>query len=397
MRDNIKINKFIGISKKDFSRFLKSLSTVPNRSIFIYIVAGKRDYDLAVDFEQKAQKDFKEAFVKISCLSQDASNIKVFVYQYTDKHLEKEEVSQEILRRSSSLLYDLSLQNIDLKKRIEKDEVFLLKKHFNVDFLTGLPNLYSLRSDLEEKNDCSLVIINIDNFKIINNFYGYIAGDYILEKMAKKLTELFGDSRVYRVSGDEYAIIIDHRMNFYELKEYLNFYSAKLKDLRFIYAGMDIFVNCTLASSASNSFYDIFSKVNMALMYAKEASLAFWIYEDSVNIEKEYETNLKVAKKIRGAIERAGIVPYFQPIACTKTGKVKKFECLARLIDEEGDIISPYDFVPISKKIKMYGLVTKMIIEKSFDAFRDIDCEFSVNLSMDDILNNQIYNLTFAP
>ena len=152
-----------------------------------------------------------------------------------------------------------------------------------------------------------------------------------------------------------------------------------------------ITVNLTLASSRSDTNENIFSKVSMALKYAKDNNLAFWIYEDSMKFENEYEQNLSISNKVRYAIENSKIIPYFQPMIDNKTGKIYKYECLARLLDKNDNVISPNLFIPISKKIKVYNLVTKTIIEKSFKAFEDNNFEFSINLSIDDVMNNDIY------
>jgi EAL domain-containing protein (putative c-di-GMP-specific phosphodiesterase class I) len=65
---------------------------------------------------------------------------------------------------------------------------------------------------------------------------------------------------------------------------------------------------------------------------------------------------------------------------------------LARLLDEDGNVVNPTLFIPISKKIKVYNLITKTIIEKSFEAFRNNDYLFSINLSIDDVMNSEIFD-----
>jgi len=85
------------------------------------------------------------------------------------------------------------------------------------------------------------------------------------------------------------------------------------------------------------------------------------------------------------------IVPYYQAIIDAKTSKIQKYECLARLIDKNGKIISPNLFIPIAKKIKYYDMVTKLIIEKSFKDFENMGYEFTINLSIEDIVKKEIY------
>ncbi len=60
-----------------------------------------------------------------------------------------------------------------------------LIEQFYIDPLTRLPNLYQLRHDLEEATRFTLIIANIDNFKLLNDFYGFVVGDFILESFSK--------------------------------------------------------------------------------------------------------------------------------------------------------------------------------------------------------------------
>ena len=161
--------------------------------------------------------------------------------------------------------------------------------------------------------------------------------------------------------------------------------------LRYAYAQTEIYVDCTLSSSASFSNDDIFSKVSMALKYAKKEQLKFWIYEDTMNFSQEYESNLKYATKVRKAIvDYSGIVPYFQPIIDNASNEIIKFEALSRLVDEEGVIHSPHNFIPIAKMIKVYDKITMTIIDKSFKVFETHPYDFSINLSFEDIINQEI-------
>ncbi len=289
-----------------------------------------------------------------------------------------------------SIIHQLSHENKKLEQALSENKKQLLER-FYTDALSNLPNLYKLRNDLENNYNSNLIILNIDNFKIINDFYGFTVGDYIIESFARTIVEKISDGCVYRIAGDEFGVITDNFLNFYALKAYMNKLASELSHLVFSYSDTEIYIDTTMATSSSDE-HDIFSKVNMALRYAKENKLSFWIYEDRMKLGDEYETNLKIATKIRKAIEASGIIPYFQPIVDNKTDKIVKFEVLARLIDEDGIILAPQNFIPIAKKIKVYNLITKSIIEKSFAIFKESEYDFSVNLSIDDIMDQEIYN-----
>ena len=86
------------------------------------------------------------------------------------------------------------------------------------------------------------------------------------------------------------------------------------------------------------------------------------------------------------------MISYYQPINNNKNGKIEKYECLVRMIDIDGKIINPINFLDISQKIRLYNQITTIVIKKSFNLFNNTDYEFSINLSIKDILNHETYN-----
>lgn len=310
--------------------------------------------------------------------SEDKNEVKIIVYSL-DSFFTKDE-----------LLYQLQEKSLSAEENLKESKTQLVSKYFT-DQLTGFPNLYQLRRDVQDIEDRTYICLTIDNFKLINDFYGFIVGDYILEQMILKLKNGIQNARIYRISGAEFGILIEELMDFYTLKNYLTELNDKLKNLSFKYQDSIIYTNITLASSAGKNYDNLFAKVSMALNYAKKLKLPFWIYEDRMDFENKYKLNIATSFRVKKAIENSGVVPYFQPIICNKTGKIVKFESLARLIDEGGTIISPSQFIPIAKTIKVYTQVTKTVIEKSFEVFKDNEYEVSINLSIEDIMSAEIY------
>jgi EAL domain-containing protein (putative c-di-GMP-specific phosphodiesterase class I) len=129
----------------------------------------------------------------------------------------------------------------------------------------------------------------------------------------------------------------------------------------------------------------------MAMKYAKTHRLPYFIYEDNLGFEDIYEKNIKISTFVRNAINNDKIVAYYQPIVDNKTGRISKFEVLARLIGENGEVISPSEFLEVSKKVKLYNEITKKVINSSFKEFEHKDYEFSINLLLDDIEDNDIF------
>jgi EAL domain-containing protein (putative c-di-GMP-specific phosphodiesterase class I) len=80
---------------------------------------------------------------------------------------------------------------------------------------------------------------------------------------------------------------------------------------------------------------------------------------------------------------------YFQPIVDTKTKEVYKYEALIRYITKEGVEIAPYHFINVAKKTKLYPNIIKIVIQDSFKLIKNKNKRVSVNISFDDIANEE--------
>ena len=369
-------------SSREIQNVIRDLEKLKNKNILVHIISFIHNTVLVQGLKNELAKIFPD--VKIVLLKhEDKSSAQLNIYSLK-KETNLENISDEIVKE---LYAKTEEETANVKEYRNK----LFSRYFT-DHLTNLPNTYKLRNDLDEFKEFSLVVFNIDNFQMINNFYGYIVGDYVIEKVGKYLKENIPQHHIYKLSGDEFAFIIDKEIGFYELKDYLEELYERMKNIKIEYQDINIYVDFTLASSANRDSKNIFSKVSMALKYAKEIGAKYWIYEDRMNFENEYERNLKLSGIVREAVENLRVIPYFQAIVDTKTLEIKKYECLARLIDKNGKILSPALFIPVAKKIKVYNTVTKAIIDKSFETFEDSEFEFSINLSIEDIMSSEIFN-----
>jgi c-di-GMP phosphodiesterase len=374
------------ISASEVPSIVKKIQEVNKLKTLIHISSYIHNTVLVQNLKKELLKILPNA--KIVLLKNLKKKV-TFVTVYTlENDVDLEYISDEILKE---LYLENSSDQLDIKHY--RDQLF---NRYFTDHLTNLPNMYQLRRDLEENQKQGLVILNIDNFKTINNFYGFIVGDYVIEEVGRYLKSEIKESIVYKLSGDEFAIVLSKDIGFYDLKNYLQKLYNRIKNFVVKYQDIDIFIDFTLASSSHKDGYHLFSKVSMALQYAKEMGLTFWIYEDRMNFENEYERNIKLSSLVRSAVEDSKIVPYFQAIIDNKTLEVTRYECLARLIDKNDKILSPVLFIPVAKKMKAYTTVTKLIIEQSFATFENLDFEFSVNLSIEDIMNSEIFKFIIA-
>jgi diguanylate cyclase (GGDEF)-like protein len=288
--------------------------------------------------------------------------------------------------------YSRKQKNINhyLEEKVN-EKTLELREQLYIDTLTGLPNRFSMFNDIVETSDGALLIINIDDFKEINDFYGHVAGDNILKKFSNRLKNMFKENehiRLKRLSGDEFALLF---MKKPLLEDFIKSAEKLINDIEkmiFLYKKNEISIRVTIGGA-----YQIeraLEKADIALKSAKRQRKSFLIYDEKLNIEEQYKDNMEWVKKLKKAIEQDMIVPYFQPIYENITEKITSYECLIRLIDSDGNVVSPYLFLRIAKKSRLYSELTKIMIEKSCRHFKHIDFDFSVNLSVDDILDKEM-------
>lgn len=102
-----------------------------------------------------------------------------------------------------------TLKQLETANLLLQQDVTSLEKAALTDQLTKIGNRMAFRSDYEtyEGKFVYLMIIDIDNFKHVNDFYGHSAGDYALKIMSKVLKKVFNDDKCYRYGGDEFLVI----------------------------------------------------------------------------------------------------------------------------------------------------------------------------------------------
>ncbi len=288
--------------------------------------------------------------------------------------------------------YSTKQQNINqvLEKTV-KDKTLELRQQLYIDTLTGLPNRLSLLNDLNGVDDGALLIINIDDFKEINDFYGHIAGDNILKKFANRLKGMFNDIdhiELKRLSGDEFALFFMYKPSLEEFIYIANNLVYHVEKMVFFHENNELAIRITIGGVFQLD--GALEKADIALKAAKKQHKSFLLYDEGSNIEEQYKENMEWVKKLKKAIETNRIVPYYQPIFDNQSDKIASYECLIRLIDSDEKVLSPGQFLTIAKKSRLYSKLTKLMVKKSCQYFENIECDFSINMSVEDMLDPEI-------
>jgi diguanylate cyclase (GGDEF)-like protein len=273
-------------------------------------------------------------------------------------------------------------KTVQMRERISEHKNELYKKLY-FDELTKLPNRNKLFADLEKRKKVIVALINIDGFHYINDNYGDEFGDFILKKVAYKMSDFCNQHcAVYKLHADEYAIVISNQFP-QDVDEFIKQLSCKISGENFYYRTFKTSINITIG------YGDNLQKADMALKKAKKTQETVLNFEKHTELKNYYSDAILWKNKLKMLLEKDRLLPYFQPIVDLKTLEVVKYEALCRLKDENGDIITPNTFMQVAKNSRLYSQITRMMVEKSFEVFQDKNFKISINISIEDILNQE--------
>lgn len=245
----------------------------------------------------------------------------------------------------------------------------------NYDTLTSLPNrsLFMTQLDLEikkakaGKSRLALVVLGIDNFKVLNDSYGYEIGDVILQSVATRLSRsMQNKDLVARITGDEFAMIIQNVEDSTRLKELVQNILLAITAHFFNVEGHDIL----LGASAGVSFYpddaddmqSLFTNADTALYHAKHSERnSFQFYMPKMNDEVLAKQRMEVL--LRGALANNEFYVEYQPKIDAKTGLTCGVEALLRWQSSELGLVPSGIFIPLAEELGVIVSVGRWVLQ----------------------------------
>lgn len=268
-----------------------------------------------------------------------------------------------------------------------------LKEKLYIDSLTGLPNIFLYNKEIQNILNPKTIIVDIDAFGEINEYYGREVGDFVLKKIAQSIKAYADDEDMmtYRIGSDEFLLL---GSGIFDIEKYERVAMEmvtllKTNEINIPEIDESIVIDSTIGFCLEDE--DTFNKAMVALEHAKKGQRDFACYLHGMENKSEYEDKSKYAKLLKKALDSDKIIPYYQPIL-DREGNIYKYETLSRVEDEDGKIISPGVFMSTSKKVRLYSLMTKQIIDKSFREISKTDKSISINLLARDMMDGDISN-----
>jgi diguanylate cyclase (GGDEF)-like protein len=286
------------------------------------------------------------------------------------------------------------LKPVDMKRLLQVMSQSLLYhelKELYTDTLTGLANRNKLKKDLDSTPKDLMALINIDKFSTINDLYGELNGDKILKNFSRELKRTFSskDYNLYRVEADKFAIIVkDYDKDIEEFKQECRDFSDAVHTMYLDIEGNEVDINITIGIAKSDNS-DAYVHTQRVINYARKRFENLMVYDESFNIKQSFEENIMWVKKIKNALDNDKFRAYFQPIVDTKTKEIYKYEALIRYIEDDGSATSPFKFLEIAKKAKLYQYIIKVMIKEALHLIRTKNKRVAVNISFDDIASKE--------
>ncbi len=259
------------------------------------------------------------------------------------------------------------------------------------DPLTRILNSYALVKRLEEFEIVSLFLLNIDNFGNFNSAYGYDIGNEVLVEVVKYLNIIKpNSSTLYRFCADKFALVDERDLDEDKLAQIaeaiLSFFSQSeiiLDD------DIEFKISFSIGISSARGLINITQAENALAELRETKRNSFKIFNPSSEYVHKKQQNIYWIHKIKEAVANEEIVAFFQPIVNNHTGKIEKYECLARLKDDD-EIISPFLFMEAAKVTGNLSYVTKSLITQSFKKFSRTEFDFSINITGEDLSQNYL-------
>ncbi|MED4229259.1 putative bifunctional diguanylate cyclase/phosphodiesterase [Neobacillus cucumis] len=276
------------------------------------------------------------------------------------------------------LTENVNAMSTDLQRYVEDlhQSKALIEYQANHDPLTGFlnrrylqENLSSVISQADEKSKgVSVLFLDMDRFKQVNDSYGHNKGDILLKIIAARIKDCVDEknSLLIRQGGDEFIIVLRH----HNLEETKTMTEGLIDTLKkpYIMDGNEVYLGVSIGISRypeqTNNWDTLISYADMAMYNAKKNGGNKAIFYSEKSMHSDFDRP-RLEAHLRRAIENKKIEVFYQPKIQVDTGLVFGAEALVRWTDEEFGNVSPVVFIPIAEETGFIQPLWELVMEKS--------------------------------
>jgi len=282
------------------------------------------------------------------------------------------------------------------------------------DMLTGLYNRRKFEELLEavllnvatENRHHVLCYLDLDQFKIVNDTCGHVAGDELLRQLGDLLKAGIREGDVLaRLGGDEFGLLLEN-CSLEKAVDIAETLRVSVKEFRFVWQDKSFEIGASIGVVGINAnnmdLASILASADMACYAAKDMGRnRVHVYEQSDAMLAERHGQMHWAGKITAALKNNRLVLFKQPVVYIKSDEqTKHTEILLRMRDEEGGMVRPDAFIPAAERYNLMPTIDRWVVSEVFKyiATTDHDIEntvIAINLSGASLADNGVLQHIF--
>jgi diguanylate cyclase (GGDEF)-like protein len=270
-----------------------------------------------------------------------------------------------------------------------------LERAANYDDLTGHFNKSRLRQELEQalsfarrfSTAGAFLVVGVDKLALINSAYGYEVGDAVLVTVGQRLDRFVRSSDVIgRLSGDRFGVVLTQcpeDMIATAMDRVIDAMRERAIDVDGQSIPVTVSVGCVMFPNFTSTAYDVIARAETALNAAKLAGRSCWqVHRPSEQQSIQHRRHMVVAAQVQRAVREDRLIFTYQPIVKSDSYEVVKYECLLRLKDEQGKIMSAAEFIPVVEELGMTRFMDRHVLDMAIGELRaNPEVELAMNIS----------------
>ena len=279
---------------------------------------------------------------------------------------EIQRLSAELTKVNAELL-----EEVNERRNIEK----LLIHQSRYDLLTGLPNRDLLCDHLKQafayadRHDSliSLMLLDLDNFKGINDKMGRISGDILLKEVAKRLKNCMRQyDTIARIGDDEFVVFVNDMKDIHDIVKFAEKVRSVFR-MSFDILGQSMSLTGSIGVAVyplhGTNSESLLKMADMAMCQAKkEGKNTFRFFSDSIT--NMYDDVSGMKERLLTALEKEEFLPHYQPRFSVVTGKITGMEVLIRWQPNSDQLAFPAEFFPLLEESGLVVPVGEWLLEK---------------------------------